>query len=192
MKDFLNNPWVRGLVGLTGFFVGGVSLFFLLGVVIATASSGPESWIGGVVGSGVCLASTVFGAAMCWYAFNGLPVGDQGEGAEEPSLEDQLLEIARDNGGRITVALAAAETDLSLSEADEMLTRLAKRDLAKMEIEADGDDVYVFPGLEDDEAVRGENDWAMRLKEEGPSDETPPSEETNHPATADPESDAER
>lgn len=68
-------------------------------------------------------------------------------------FEDQLLEVANSHDGRVTVAVAAAETTLSLADAESILPRLAKDGHLRMDIDGDGDNAYAFPGLDDSETT---------------------------------------
>lgn len=63
------------------------------------------------------------------------------------ALELRVLQIARNHAGRVTAPLAAAELGVSIAQADEKLTEIAKAGHANVDIDADGLIVYDFPGL---------------------------------------------
>jgi hypothetical protein len=64
-----------------------------------------------------------------------------------PALELRVLQLARSHHGRVTAPLAAAELGVSIAQADEQLTRIAKAGHANVDIDDDGVVVYDFPAL---------------------------------------------
>ena len=59
--------------------------------------------------------------------------------------ERKILRVAQQEGGRITAAIAALKTDLSLDKAEEVLQDLARRGHAAMQVTDDGRVEYTFP-----------------------------------------------
>lgn len=149
MDDFFDKNWVRAGLAVTGLLAAAMSLFVLIYGIIDTVNT-PNPDIAGAVFASLCmLFSGAAGAFTCWWGYTGL-TDDSGETDDaSPDVETQILEVAESHGGRVTVPMVAADTELSLSEADETLTRLAKQGLAQMNIDADGNNVYEFAGLDD-------------------------------------------
>jgi hypothetical protein len=77
-----------------------------------------------------------------WYA---VPIAGQPSAAV--ALELRVLQLARSHGGRVTAPLAAAELGVSIAQADEKLTEIAKAGHANVDIDIDGVVVYDFPSL---------------------------------------------
>jgi hypothetical protein len=63
------------------------------------------------------------------------------------ALELRVLQLARSHDGRVTAPLAAAELGVSIAQADEKLTEIAKAGHANVDIDADGVVIYDFPAL---------------------------------------------
>jgi hypothetical protein len=59
--------------------------------------------------------------------------------------ERKILRVAQQEGGRVTAAIAALRTDLSLDKAEEVLQDLARRGHAVMQVTDDGRVEYSFP-----------------------------------------------
>jgi TM2 domain-containing membrane protein YozV len=64
-----------------------------------------------------------------------------------PSLEQQILRAARENGGVITVELAALQTSTSLADARYELERLRKEGFCSVDVSTEGAKLYIFEGL---------------------------------------------
>lgn len=62
-------------------------------------------------------------------------------------LELRVLSLARQHGGKLTAAIAAAELGVPIAEADAKLTDLAKGDHANIEVTDEGVVYYDFPAL---------------------------------------------
>lgn len=74
------------------------------------------------------------------------PPRDDYRNAElDPEL--RILKLANKHGGRLTPAIAAAELSISLAEADQELTEMAKAGHAQIDVSEEGVIVYDFPGL---------------------------------------------
>ena len=66
-----------------------------------------------------------------------------------PQLERRLLELAEHMRGSLTVPLVARHLSVSMPEADELLTSLARAGYVELEIDPDtGAVLYLFPSLE--------------------------------------------
>lgn len=66
---------------------------------------------------------------------------------EHLSPEQQILRVASENHGAVTVELVAVKTSLSLRRAKKELERLRKQDYCTVDITAEGATLYVFEGL---------------------------------------------
>jgi len=70
---------------------------------------------------------------------------------EEPetgkALETKILRLARSFHGRLTPLELAANSSLSLEEADNVLENIVRRGYANMEVSDSGSIVYEFPGF---------------------------------------------
>jgi hypothetical protein len=63
------------------------------------------------------------------------------------ALELRVLQLARSHDGRVTAPLAAAELGVSIAQADQQLTEIAKAGHANVDVDPDGVVVYDFPAL---------------------------------------------
>lgn len=63
----------------------------------------------------------------------------------ESGAEKQILRMAREKNGRLTAASAAPETSLTMKEAEELLTRMAKEGHALMRVLDNGVIEFEFP-----------------------------------------------
>lgn len=63
-------------------------------------------------------------------------------------IEQRILQIAKDNGGSITVAMIALKTELSLKDAKNKLERLRKDGFCNVDLSEEGAKLYVFTGLQ--------------------------------------------
>ena len=59
--------------------------------------------------------------------------------------EKQILRVAKEEGGRVTPALAALKTSLSMERAEEILQQMAARGYATMQVSDEGRVEYQFP-----------------------------------------------
>jgi len=147
MSGFLDKKTVRGGIGCVGLGTT-VLAVALLATIVVQIITGAQQDVAGAVGASVCMMMTAaIGGAMGWYGYRGM-FGEQPVPAD---FEDQLLDLADRENGRVTVAMVAADTDLSMQRAEALLTRLTEQGLVRMEVGADGDYVHIFPGLGDDE-----------------------------------------
>lgn len=70
---------------------------------------------------------------------------EETEKAEKISKEKQVLALAEREKGRITPALTALKTNLSIEDAEKILSDLAGRGYANMEVTSTGRIEYLFP-----------------------------------------------
>lgn len=77
----------------------------------------------------------------------------------EKELESALLHVAQKRHGTITATDVAMETDLTMSQAAQVLDGLHTRGLIGMDIRDDGVVVYTFPELVPAEEERPSGDW---------------------------------
>ena len=61
--------------------------------------------------------------------------------------EKQILTIARDHNGRISAAVVALHSDLSLAESEQLLQKLSATGHAQMNVLDDGRIEYIVPDL---------------------------------------------
>lgn len=73
--------------------------------------------------------------------------------APEPRVttEQSILQLAGKNEGRVTVAMVAMDTGLSLRKAKRQLEELVKAGFAERDVSTEGACLYVFPGLRSNE-----------------------------------------
>ncbi|MFB6351142.1 MAG: hypothetical protein ABEN55_09165, partial [Bradymonadaceae bacterium] len=94
----------------------------------------------------VCsMFTAVLGAAMCVWGVSGFVTDDRSD------AEQAILRVAKRSGGNVQVSTVAAETDLSLQEADDILDELAREGVARLDIDEEGRELYAFPGIEEAE-----------------------------------------
>jgi len=91
----------------------------------------------------------------------GHPTGHRALGAASPALalppadvpaerltpEQQILRIARDRKGIVTVAIVAVETGMSLRQTKKELEKLREQEFCTVDVSTDGAKLYVFDGL---------------------------------------------
>ncbi|MEO1230705.1 MAG: TM2 domain-containing protein [Myxococcota bacterium] len=68
-----------------------------------------------------------------------------------PTTEQSILRLAGQNEGRVTVAMVAMDTGLSLRRAQRELDALVKSGFAEKDVSTEGASLYVFPGLRSNE-----------------------------------------
>jgi hypothetical protein len=169
MEKFLNHKVTRGVIGVIGFGIAGCSFSIVAAGIADSIGGNPEQDLAGILLATVCmLTSGLFGSGMCWFGYRGI------FGEPEPAVdpEDQVLEVAKQNDGRVTAAEMAANSDLSLREADETLTGLAEQGLARMDVDNEGNNVFVFAGVGDSETQSAEQRFESELADERGDDST--------------------
>lgn len=105
----------------------------------------------GKTSTNVLVALLVFFAATAFAGFRLARSGSQKsaeEAARRAALEDQvLLRAAEANGGRLTLAEAAAHSGLPVARCKVLLQRLTVEGAAEVGFDPEGSVVYHFPGL---------------------------------------------
>ena len=66
------------------------------------------------------------------------------EYAGNAAMERSILKTAREENGKVTPALVALHTDISIMDADNALQDMVKRGYASMDVNDNGTVVYVF------------------------------------------------
>jgi hypothetical protein len=64
-----------------------------------------------------------------------------------PTPEQQILRVAKENGGVVTVDLVALHSGMSLSHAKAELERLRSQGFCSVDVSTEGAKLYVFEGL---------------------------------------------
>lgn len=104
--------------------------------------------------TGALVAGTFFiglgalGIAMFWYGAIRKPDGLAIEGpSERISVEKQVLQVAKNHGGKLTIADLVVETNLSVGEAEHALSELEMQNVATSHVSSSGQLVYEFGGF---------------------------------------------
>jgi hypothetical protein len=66
---------------------------------------------------------------------------------DEPTPEQQILRLAGEHDGVVTVAMVAMKTGMSLRQTKKELERLRKQEFCTIDVSAAGAQLYVFDGL---------------------------------------------
>ncbi len=119
-------------------------LVFALAFGIAWAVTGIWPFVFPMVFAGVLPALEGFRRLRAERAA-GRVGGPAGEQRRLPSAEKQVLQAARDEQGRVTPALVALKTELSIGEAEKILEEMAQKGYASMQVNDDGRIEYHFP-----------------------------------------------
>lgn len=64
-----------------------------------------------------------------------------------PTDEQAVLQVAKESSGRVTAAMVAVETGLTLKKSQQLLDRMVKDRFAERDVSTQGADLYLFPGL---------------------------------------------
>ncbi len=134
-----------GMRALTGWTICLLSSFFVV------AAIGDLVKGDGKTSPSVLVALLVFFSGTAFAGFRLARSGSQKAAeaaARQAALEDQrLLNAADANGGRLSLAEAAAHSGLSVARCKELLKRLTAEGAAEVEFDPDGNVLYHFPGL---------------------------------------------
>jgi len=145
MDDVLDSTWARGCFGIIGFAVAGGALTTLV-MILIVGTGGGELELAGTVGASICLTCTALASgALCAYGIEGL-LAERTVGRR---IEDEILGVARDHGGTVTVAQIAGDTRLTLEESRAVLDDLAREGLVRMHVDDRGTEQYQFSGLDE-------------------------------------------
>ena len=138
---------MRTLLGLFGILVTLTSLLFVFAAIGDLAGGDSDTETGILVGLLVFFSGTA--ATGGWFAKRML--GARRASGPAPvsaaEIERTVLAEAKSGGGRLTVTELAANTDLSLAEAEAILEKLCHTGIAQMRFTDDHQPVYAFPGL---------------------------------------------
>jgi len=66
---------------------------------------------------------------------------------ERLSPEQQILRVAREHEGAVTVAMVAVQTGMSLRQTKKQLEKLRKQEFCTIDVSTEGAKLYVFDGL---------------------------------------------
>jgi hypothetical protein len=134
-----------------------VSAFFVAVAAYELVTGQSESEPSTLVGLVVFFLGTAIGGVMLARA-NSAPPGPRAPAgrrlSEEQEREQGILDLARQEHGRVTVEEVASHCDLSLEEAKAALDRLAAHAVAELRVTDGGVLVYLFPGFLSDEEKR--------------------------------------
>ena len=131
MADIIDHKATRGCVGSAGFMTIALSVTAMVIVLLA--------WPGTVatLATMVCmLFSLAFGGVLTLWGVRGL-------------LSKDHSRVSQRNGGTVQVSTVAAQSDLGLREARDVLDELAREGIARLDIDDEGRECYSFPGLEE-------------------------------------------
>lgn len=119
------------------------SLFFSFCSLIFFALVGEEKdWVIMIILGVFCL---LLGILMGWGAFKTFTAPPPGE-SDEDKLR-RILEVARNNGGKITATSAAIDANLEIDESKLLLEHLVDKGIAVIEVSDEGALIYCFPDL---------------------------------------------
>jgi hypothetical protein len=137
MDDIVDNKATRGCLALTGFLA--IAFATTASILVVLAGLGTIATTATVLCSGF---TGLFGAVIGVWGVRGLMSKDRS------GAEDAILRVAKRTGGGVQVSTVAAETHLSLREADRVLDELAREGVARLDIDEEGHEIYTFPGIE--------------------------------------------
>lgn len=132
---------IRKLIGILGFVVMAVSGLFIAAAV--------GDLIGGsTTDTGVLVGLLIFftltgGSGFHLFRSRILQAGKH----DAEAKERQVLQYAKEQGGRVTIAGVAAHTELSVAEAKKMLETLSEQGVADVAFDDDGAVFYELKGL---------------------------------------------
>jgi hypothetical protein len=154
----------RGIFGAIGIGIALVSGFFVAAAVAESATGGDGKTSPGVYAGLIIFFGGLFllGAYLAWRMLRPRGASSEASGsgsaasgaAPSPSAADrerQVLRMAEQEKGRVTVAEVATHCDMTISEAKATLDRLVLQEAATMQATKAGVLVYVFPGFLSDE-----------------------------------------
>jgi len=132
---------------LTGLALVGISLFMLLGFVNADlAVSGLATALALLVGVGI--PGTAGAAILMKHFRGGKRLESRREQLRLQTLEAELLRMAGEHGGRLTVVEVVRELAMTHSDAEALLKSTVQHGVAEIEISDDGLLVYRFPDVQ--------------------------------------------
>ena len=123
------------------FSVGSLSFGFCSLIFFALADE-EDDWVIMIILGVFCL---LLGLLSGWGTFKMFTAPLPGESNEDKLR--RILEVARDNGGRITASSAAIDADLGIDESKILLEHLVNKGIAILEVSDEGSIIYIFPDL---------------------------------------------
>ncbi|MEZ0372445.1 MAG: hypothetical protein ACAI44_25365, partial [Candidatus Sericytochromatia bacterium] len=89
-------------------------------------------------------------ASFTWLAFWGLgkPKGSPDEPDPRSVQIRQILSLAKNSAGELTLLQVAAETSLSIDQSRELLEELVTEGISQMSVDEDGVLLYAFPDFQ--------------------------------------------
>jgi hypothetical protein len=162
----------RWMLGAIGIGIALVSGFFVAAAVVESATGGDGKTSPGVYAGLIFFFGGAFlvGAYLAWRmlrsrrATGGEPASGPA-GAERPrqpsdaDRERQVLRVAEQEKGRLTVPEVATHCDMTIAEAKATLDRLVLQEAATIQVTRAGILVYVFPGFLSDEEKAAATDF---------------------------------
>ena len=130
---------------LLGYGLVGVSLFMLLGFFNADVGSGVARALAFLVGVGI---PGVAGAVLLKQHYGGgKRLAGSREELKRKTQEAELLRMAGEHAGRLTVVEVVRELAMGHAEAEGMLRSLVERGVSEVEVTDRGLLVYSFPDI---------------------------------------------
>ncbi len=130
---------------LLGYALVGVSLFMLLGFFNADVGSGVARALAFLIGVGIPGAA---GAVLLTQHYGGKKrLAGSREELKRKTLEAELLRMAGEHGGQLTVVEVVRELAMGLPEAESTLRSLVERGICEVEVTDRGLLVYSFPDV---------------------------------------------
>jgi predicted DNA-binding transcriptional regulator len=133
------------LRAVLGYGLVGVSLFMLLGFFNADVGSGIARALAFLVGVGIPGAAGVVLLTQHYGTGKRLAVGR--EELKRKTQEAELLRMAGEREGRLTVVEVVRELAMSQEEAEAVLRSLVERGVSEVEVTDRGLLVYAFPDV---------------------------------------------
>jgi hypothetical protein len=138
----------RMTLGVIGMLVAATSAFFITYAAVELTAPGFQ-W--GAVLYGLLVAATLFaltGGALLWRAMQG--AGAHREERRRKYRQQDVLELAEELGGRVTVAEMALKLSYTVDEVREQLEAFVDEGIAEPGVSDSGREVYLFPEFWDE------------------------------------------
>ena len=132
---------------LLGYGLVGVSLFMLLGFFNADVGSGAARALAFLVGVGIPGAAGTVLLTQHYGGGGGKRLAGSREELKRKTQEAELLRMAGEHGGRLTVVEIVRDLAMGQAEAEGMLRSLVERGTAEVEVTDRGLLVYSFPDV---------------------------------------------
>jgi predicted DNA-binding transcriptional regulator len=135
------------LKAAAGFTLIGVSFFMLLGFFNADLSSSVMATMGALL-IGVGLPGTVGGVLVAQHFRQGKGLAKRREQLRLQTQEAEVLRLAGEHDGRLTVVEVVRELAMQHSGAEALLRSMTERGVADIEVTDSGLLVYTFPDVQ--------------------------------------------